>query len=59
VRIDEKLALIVAGLLLAVAVPVLAHHSFSEEFDLNKPVTLKGVVTKIEWMISIVPSCRS
>ena len=46
----KKLALIVAGLLLAVAAPVLAHHSSSEEFDINKPVTLKGVVTKIEWM---------
>ena len=37
------------GLLLA-AVPVLAHHSFMSEFDLNKPVTLKGVITKVEWM---------
>ena len=28
---------------------VLAHHSFAAEFDAMKPLTLKGIVTKIEW----------
>ena len=28
---------------------VLAHHSFAAEFDITKPVTLTGKVTKIEW----------
>ena len=28
----------------------LAHHSFSAEYDSKKPVTLRGTVTKVDWM---------
>jgi hypothetical protein len=42
-------ALIGAGLLLAGA-PVSAHHAFGAEFDIDRPITLKGMVTKMEWV---------
>ena len=37
------------GLLVA-AVPVFAHHSFTAEFDNTKPLTLKGKVTKMDFV---------
>ena len=38
-----------AGLMAIWMAPVSAHHSFAAEFDASKPVTIKGVVTQIDW----------
>jgi hypothetical protein len=40
--------LFAVGVLVAGA-PVSAHHSFAAEFDADKPITLSGIVTKVEW----------
>jgi len=36
--------------LLSSAIPLLAHHSVTAEFDSSKSFTVKGTITKIEWV---------
>ncbi|MCY4601202.1 MAG: DUF6152 family protein [Acidobacteria bacterium] len=48
-------AIAVVGLVVAIGVlaapaPVLSHHAFSAEFDADMPVTLRGTVTRMEWV---------
>lgn len=45
-----KPGVLLAGIgLLCCGISVAAHHSIAGEYDVNKTVTLKGIVTKIEW----------
>jgi hypothetical protein len=40
---------VVCLILVGFAGPALAHHSFAAQYDANKPLTLQGTVTRIEW----------
>jgi hypothetical protein len=46
-RLLETIALAAAT---ACTAPVLAHHSFAAEFDMNQPIKLRGTVTEIEFI---------
>jgi len=41
--------LLATALMLGAATAIQAHHSFAAQYDSNKPVTMNGVVTKVEW----------
>ena len=49
-RATLSVTVLIIGLLLAAAPPLAAHHAFASEFDATKPVTLKGILTKMEWV---------
>ncbi len=45
----SRFCVFVVALSLLVAAPTRAHHSFTAQYDANKPITLVGEVTKFEW----------
>ena len=42
--------LVTATIGLAAAATLLAHHSVPGQFDVSKPMTLKGVISKVDWI---------
>jgi Family of unknown function (DUF6152) len=48
-RVSRLIPSMLAALLVVAAAPSEAHHSFAAEYDSTKPVTVTGVVTRIEW----------
>src|SRR5438034_7242615 len=49
-RVSQKHLWLAAALLTCVALPLAAHHSFAAEFDGSKTLSMKGVVSKVDWV---------
>jgi len=50
IAMSHRFLLSIAGVaFLATGLPAFAHHAFSNEYDESKPITLEGVVTRIDW----------
>ena len=46
---SQLVALVCSAMVVSYAASAAAHHSFAAQFDGDKPIVLKGVVTKVDW----------
>jgi Family of unknown function (DUF6152) len=49
-RIKHWFVLLAVSAVMLTSIPLLAHHSFAAQYDRNKPNTITGPVTKVDWI---------
>ena len=49
-RTKHWFVLLAASAVMLTSIPLLAHHSFAAQYDRNKPNTITGPVTKVDWI---------
>ncbi|HYR42901.1 MAG TPA: DUF6152 family protein [Terriglobia bacterium] len=49
-RLSTVCLLIAFSVMVIVVKPLTAHHSFDAEYDSKKPITVSGIVTKLDWV---------
>ena len=42
--------ILVVGTMVLLQSPLQGHHAFSSEIDIDKPINLRGVITRMEWV---------
>src|ERR1700741_4760920 len=49
-RLSTVCLFIAFSVMLVAVKPLTAHHSFDAEYDSKKPITVSGIVTKLDWV---------